>query len=66
MQGSTNRLRRTLGFWGLAIYGVGDILGAGIYSMVGKIAGQAGHLSWLSFLIAMVVALLTALSYAEL
>jgi amino acid transporter len=59
-------LRRSLGFWALVVYGVGDILGAGIYALVGKVAGMAGHASWLSFLIALVVATFTALTYAEL
>lgn len=62
----TTRLRRTLGLWALVAYGVGDILGAGIYALVGKIAGIAGTASWLAFAVALVVAALTALSYAEL
>lgn len=59
-------LKRTLGFWALLAYGVGDILGAGIYALVGKVAGAAGDATWLAFGAAMGVALLTALSYAEL
>jgi len=59
-------LRRSLGFWALVVYGVGDILGAGIYALVGKVAGMAGHASWISFLMALVVATFTALTYAEL
>ena len=59
-------LIRAIGFWMLTAYGVGDILGAGIYALVGKIAAVAGPLSWLSFLLAGVVAGLTGLSYAEL
>lgn len=59
-------LKRSLGFWSLAIYGIGDILGAGIYALVGKVAGEAGSGSWLAFLIAMFAAALTGLSYAEL
>ena len=62
----SHTLRRTLGFWPLVFYGVGDILGAGIYALVGKIAGLAGTYSWLAFLVALVVAALTGLSYAEL
>ena len=60
------QLRRSLGFWALAIYGIGDILGAGIYALVGKVAGIAGSASWLSFAIALSVAALTAVTYAEL
>ncbi|WED42420.1 APC family permease [Legionella cardiaca] len=59
-------LIRSLSLGALTIYGVGDILGAGIYAVVGKIAGHAGPLTWVSFLIAMSVVFLTALSYSEL
>lgn len=60
------RLRRGLGFWTLVVYGVGDILGAGIYALVGKVAGVAGNSSWIAFSVALGAAALTALSYAEL
>lgn len=59
-------LKRVFGLPTLIVYGVGDILGAGIYAVIGKIAGLSGALVWVSFLTAMVVAALTALSYAEL
>jgi amino acid transporter len=59
-------LRRSLGLWALVFYGVGDILGAGIYALVGKVAGVAGSASWAAFGVALVVAGLTALTYAEL
>ncbi len=59
-------LKRVFGLPTLVIYGVGDILGAGIYAVIGKIAGLSGSLAWVSFLTAMTVAALTALSYAEL
>lgn len=59
-------LKRVFGLPTLVIYGVGDILGAGIYAVIGKIAGLSGTLVWASFIAAMVVAALTALSYAEL
>jgi amino acid transporter len=60
------RLARTLGLPSLAFYGIGQILGAGIYSVIGAAAGLAGEAMWLSFLMATGVALLTGLSYAEL
>ena len=59
-------LKPTLGFWALTIYGVGDILGAGIYALVGEIAAVAGAQSSIAFAVALVVAGLTGLSYAEL
>lgn len=62
----TPQLQRRLGLVALVFYGVGDILGAGIYALVGKVAGMAGDFSWLSFVIALIVASLTGLTYAEL
>lgn len=59
-------LQRVLGFWALVACGVGDILGAGIYALIGKVAGVAGAGCWVAFLISLGVAALTALSYAEL
>lgn len=61
-----NGLFRAIGLIALIIYGVGDILGAGIYALVGKIANHAGSFTWLSFAIAMGIILFTALSYSEL
>lgn len=62
----THGLKPALGFWAIALYGVGDILGAGIYGLVGKVAGIIGPAAWMSFLAAMIVAALTGLTYAEL
>ncbi len=59
-------LKRTLGLFALVAYGVGDTLGAGIYALVGKIAGTVGPVCWIAFLVALVIAGFTALSYAEL
>jgi amino acid transporter len=59
-------LKRALGVSALTFYGVGIILGAGIYSVLGAAAGHAGDALWQSFLVSSIVALLTALSYAEL
>lgn len=53
-----------MGLGALVIYGVGDMLGAGIYGLVGKAAGLMGHLMWLGFCGAMLAALFTGLSYA--
>ena len=59
-------LRRSLGLGSLTFYGVGLILGAGIYSILGEAAGIAGEALWQSFLLGSLAALLTGLSYAEL
>lgn len=66
MTRSRVELRRELGPRALAVYGIGGMLGGGIYALVGEVAGLAGSWSWLSFLLAMVVAAPTALVYAEL
>ena len=60
------QLRRSIGPVQMALYGLGSMLGAGIYGLIGKAAGQVGNAVWLAFLVALVVALLTALSYASL
>jgi APA family basic amino acid/polyamine antiporter len=59
-------LRRTIGPVQMALYGLGSMLGAGIYGLIGKAAGQAGNAVWLAFVVALFAALLTALSYASL
>jgi APA family basic amino acid/polyamine antiporter len=54
-----------MGFWTLVIYGVGDMIGAGIYGTVGKAAGQMGNAVWIAFGVSMIAAMLTGLSYAS-
>jgi APA family basic amino acid/polyamine antiporter len=60
------KLHRSIGPTQMALYGLGSMLGAGIYGLIGKAAGIAGNAVWLAFLVALVAALLTALSYASL
>ena len=50
----------------MTFYGLGSMLGSGIYGLMGQAAGQVGNAVWLAFLVALVAALLTALSYASL
>lgn len=50
----------------MALYGLGSMLGAGVYGLIGKAAGQVGNAVWLAFVVALIAALLTALSYASL
>lgn len=59
-------LKRTLNLAQVTFFGVGVILGAGIYTIIGKSAGLGGNLLWVSFLIAAITAAFTAFSYAEL
>jgi APA family basic amino acid/polyamine antiporter len=57
-------LHRSISFWQVALYGLGSMLGAGIYGLIGDAAKTLGNAIWLAFLAAMIVALLTGLSYA--
>lgn len=50
----------------LTLYGLGTILGGGIYVVIGEVAGAAGILTPLAFVLAALVAPLTALSFSEL
>ncbi|MGD8514140.1 MAG: amino acid permease [Granulosicoccaceae bacterium] len=59
-------LRRSLSLPLITFYGLGTIIGAGIYVLVGKVAGEAGHFTPLAFIVAAILAAFTAFSYAEL
>jgi amino acid transporter len=58
-------LKRDLSLTLITFYGLGNILGAGIYVLVGKVAGEAGYFTPLSFFIASIIAGISAFSYAE-
>lgn len=60
------KLSRELNLWQVTVAGVGIILGAGIYALIGVAAAGAGNAIWLAFLISAVVAAFSGLSYAEL
>ncbi len=64
--GSGPGLARTLGFGQVTASGVGIIIGAGIYVLLGTATVKAGAGVWMAFLVAGVLSALTALSYAEL
>jgi basic amino acid/polyamine antiporter, APA family len=59
-------LRRVITRPMLTFFILGDILGAGIYSLTGEVGADAGGAIWASFLIAFVLAFLTAFAYLEL
>ncbi len=61
-----SRLKRSVTGRLLFLFILGDVLGAGVYALVGVIAGEVGGAVWLPMLVALVLALLTAASYAEL
>ncbi|MCK4335424.1 MAG: amino acid permease, partial [Candidatus Aenigmarchaeota archaeon] len=60
------KLEREIGLWQAVLAGIGIILGAGIYVLIGKASALAGNAVWLSFLLSALVAVFTGLSYAEL
>ena len=62
----TNKLEPRLGLFSTTLAGVGVIIGAGIFVLIGLVASEAGSGMWLSFFLAAIVAILTGLTYAEL
>ncbi len=60
------RLQRSLRLWQVTISGIGIVIGAGIYVLIGEGAREAGAGVWLSFAVAAALSALTAMSYCEL
>jgi APA family basic amino acid/polyamine antiporter len=50
----------------LILFVIGDVLGAGIYALVGEVGGKVGGAIWKAFLAAGLLAALTATAYSEL
>jgi len=61
-----SELKRSISLPLLVLYGLGTIIGAGIFVLIGKVAGAAGLYAPVAFLLASVIAGFTAFSYAEL
>lgn len=59
-------LKRSVTLFQAVTYGIGLILGAGIYVLIGDVAAIAGNAMWISFMLAAAIASFTGLSYAEL
>ncbi|GGJ74811.1 amino acid permease [Glutamicibacter ardleyensis] len=64
-ESNSGQLRRTLGMWQLTMISVGATMGTGILVILGAAVPIAGPAIWISFVIAGVTALLSAVSYAE-
>jgi basic amino acid/polyamine antiporter, APA family len=64
--GASRALRPAISRRMLTLFVIGDVLGAGIYALVGEVAGEVGGAIWTSFAAAGVLALFTAVAYAEL
>jgi APA family basic amino acid/polyamine antiporter len=63
---SKEKLRRVISRPMLTFFIIGDILGTGIYALVGEVGGNVGGAIWMSFLVSILVAFVTAFAYAEL
>lgn len=63
---SKNKLKRTLNLFEVVCSGVGIIMGAGIYALIGIASAYSGNSLWFAFVLAAIMATLTGLSYAEL
>ncbi|MCH2534789.1 MAG: amino acid permease [Bdellovibrionales bacterium] len=61
-----SKLKRTLGLFQVSFYGIGTILGAGIYALIGKISAVAGIWVPMSFVFSAVLVSFTAYSYIQL
>ena len=61
-----SKLKRSIGLPLLLFFGLGNILGAGIYVLIGKVAGEAGMYTPIAFLVASVIAGFSAFTYSEL
>lgn len=66
MTDTSQRLQRRVRFPFLVFYGVGTMVGGGFYALSGEVAGRVGLHAPLAFALAGVLALLSALSFAEL
>ena len=63
---SEPQLRRVMGPGLLLLFIVGDILGTGVYALTGDVAAEVGGAAWVPFLVAFLIAVITAFSYLEL
>jgi len=63
---SPTELKRGISPILLLLFIVGDMVGGGIYALVGKVAGVTGGAVWSAFLLALTLAMFTAMAYAEL
>ena len=61
-----SELNRAITLPRMLLFILGDVLGAGVYVLIGQVAGEVGGAVWAPFLLALAFALLTAFSYAEL
>ena len=63
---NNHELKRVMGPGLLLLFVVGDILGTGVYALTGDVAAEVGGAAWVPFLVAFLIATVTAFSYLEL
>ncbi len=68
VEGTVQRseLKRSITVKQLYFYVVGDVLGSGIYVLVGLVAAAVGGAFWMAFLVGVAIATVTGLAYVEL
>lgn len=66
MSSGDGQLKRAISRRMLLLLVVGDVLGAGIYALVGEVGDRVGGGIWAAFLLALTLAMFTAFGYAEL
>lgn len=59
-------LKRAIAPRVLLLFVLGDILGTGIYALVGEVGGEVGGAIWVALLVALILAFFTVASYSEL
>ena len=64
--GDQYELKRVMGPGLLLLFIVGDVLGTGVYALTGDVAAEVGGAAWAPFLVAFLIAMITAFSYLEL
>jgi amino acid transporter len=64
--GQGEELKRSITGRLLFFYVLGDVLGSGIYVLIGAVAGAIGGAFWMAFAVGVAIATITGLAYAEL
>ena len=60
-----SKLSKELSFFDIYLFSIGYIIGAGIFVLIGKVNKYAKSLSWLSFVLSGIFALIVATTYVD-
>ena len=58
--------KKAFGLWSAVFLGIGSMVGAGIFIVIGQAGSMAGNMVWLSFVFSGIIALLSGYSLAKL